>query len=181
VAGVTASDFKTAAVTVKVAPLETSVVGSVAMTVATPSESAVASPFDPGAFDTETMPGDADVQVTVFVMFLVVPSLYVPVAASCCVVPSGRLLVAGVTAIERRRAAVTVRLAVPLTPAILAVIVAVPTPAAMATPLLPATLETLAIAFDELDHVASSVRSKVVLSEYVPVATKLCVVPFGVD
>ena len=59
-------------------------------------------------------------QVTVLVRSCVLPSLNVPVAFSCCVVPSANDEFAGVTAIESKApdAPVPVRLTVGLTPAL---------------------------------------------------------------
>ncbi len=52
-----------------------------------------------------------ELQVTVSVMFCVVPSENVPVAVNCCTVPRGMDAFTGVTAIETRVALVTVRVA----------------------------------------------------------------------
>ncbi len=62
-------------------------------------------------------------------------SLKVPVAVNCLVVPTAMLEPAGVTTIETRVAAVTVRDAVPLTEPEAAVIVTVPVPTPVASPL----------------------------------------------
>jgi hypothetical protein len=56
-----------------------------------------------------------ELQVTVFVRFWVLLSLYVPVAVYCCVFPIGTEAFAGVTAIETRFATVTVSAVDPLT------------------------------------------------------------------
>jgi len=53
-----------------------------------------------------------ELQVTLEVRFCVEPSLYVPVATNCCVLPPERLTFAGVTAIEARLDDVTSPLAV---------------------------------------------------------------------
>ena len=56
-----------------------------------------------------------ELQVTVLVRSNVLPSVYVPVAVNCCVLPAPKEAFAGVTAIETRVGGVTVRPVVPLT------------------------------------------------------------------
>ena len=111
VAGVTAiEDSVTAAVTVRVAVAVLLPVATVevAVMVAVPAATPVAKPLliivaaDVGS----------EVQVTCVVIFWVVESEYVPVAVNCWVVPAAMLGVGGVTAMEDRVAAVTVRVAV---------------------------------------------------------------------
>src|SRR5690242_12738394 len=75
-----------------------------------------------------------DVHVTVVVMSCVLLSLKVPMAVNCFVVPTAMLEFAGVTAIETRVAEVTVRVAVPLIPPDVAVMVEVPGPVLLANP-----------------------------------------------
>jgi hypothetical protein len=53
-------------------------------------------------------PGVSELHCTVPVMFCELPSVYVPVAVNCSVVPSGIDGIAGVTAIETSTAGVTV-------------------------------------------------------------------------
>jgi hypothetical protein len=65
------------------------------------------------------------------------------------------------------------------TPWYAAVMVATPALLPVATPREPATLLTVARTPLEDDHDASSVRSCVVLSVYLPVAVNACVVPFA--
>jgi hypothetical protein len=67
-------------------------------------------------------------QVTVVVMFCVLPSVKVPVAVNCCVVPTGQLVtVVGLIAMEASTAAVMLTGAFPLTVPRVAVTVALPT------------------------------------------------------
>jgi hypothetical protein len=85
----------------------------------------------------------------------------------------------GVTAMEVRVALVTVSIVLPDTLPSVAVIVAVPAASALATPMLPAALLSVATdVFDEL-HVTAAVTSWVELSEYFPVAVKATVTPAG--
>lgn len=100
------------------------------------------------------------------VIIWVLPSVKVPVAASCKVVPSGNEGAGGVMASELRTAAVMVRAALPLTPENVAVMVVEPCAFVVATP----ALEIVAaVVFEEL-QLAELVRSLVVWSLYVPVA-----------
>jgi hypothetical protein len=65
-------------------------------------------------------------QVTELVRFCVLPSVKVPVAVSCWLVPAARLGLAGVIAREFRAALVTVMVEVEVEPPSVAVIVAEP-------------------------------------------------------
>jgi hypothetical protein len=60
-------------------------------------------------------PAADELHVAVLVRFWVLPSLYVPVAVNCCVLPLVIDGFAGVTAMETRVAAVTVRVVLPET------------------------------------------------------------------
>ena len=130
VAGVTAMEDRVAAVTVRVAvpdfPLK------VAVMVAVPAALAVAKPL----LATVAVVVLDEVQVTCVVIVWVDPSEYVPVAVNCWVVPATLVAVAGVTAMEDRVTAVTVRVAVPDFPLKAAVMVAEPAETAVARPLL---------------------------------------------
>ena len=85
----------------------------------------------------------------------------------------------GVTAMDTRVAEVTDKLALPETPLLAAVTVAVPAARALARPWLPALLLMVAVAvFDEL-QVTLVVRSWVEVSENVPMALNCCVVPMA--
>src|SRR5690348_470826 len=81
---------------------------------------------------------------TVLVRFCVVLSLNVPVAVNCCVVPKATEESAGVIAMERSTAAVTVRVVDPDTLPEVAATVVVPIPTLVARPCDPAVLLTLA-------------------------------------
>ena len=107
-----------------------------------------------------------ELQVTEIFTSWVVPSEKVPVAVNCWVAPPGTLGLAGVTAMEDRVAEVTVRVVLPATVPEVAVMVVVPAEAAVARPVL------LTVATDGLDEVQVTcvVISKLVVSEYVPVA-----------
>ena len=76
-----------------------------------------------------------DTHVAELVTSRVDPSVYVPVAVNCCVVPLGIDRFAGVTAIETRTAGPTVKVVVAVTPAELALIWEVPCAAPVARPL----------------------------------------------
>jgi len=67
-----------------------------------------------------------EVQVAVLVKFCVVPLLYVPIAANCCVYPAATDAVPGVTAMETNTGAVTASVAEPWIVPEVAVIVVVP-------------------------------------------------------
>lgn len=101
--------------------------------------------------------------------------------------PSGKLscaVVAGVTAMDRKLAAVTVSIVLPeigpLVVTRVAVMVEVPTPTPNASPLFSKLLLTVAALMLDDDHDTWVVRSWVVRSEYVPVAVNRPEVPFGV-
>ena len=102
----------------------------VALMFAVPAATLVASPVLP----TVAVDVVSDDQVADAVRFCVLPSVKVPVAVNCCVVPSAIEAVWGVTAIETRVAVVTVNTVLPLTDPDVAVIVAVPVPALGANP-----------------------------------------------
>ena len=80
----------------------------------------------------------------------------------------------GVTAIETRAGAVTVKAALPWIVFEVAVIVTVPSPVPVARPVL--VMEAPALA----DHATAVVISCVVASLKVPITVKACVVPFGI-
>jgi hypothetical protein len=151
---------------------------SVAEMFALPTRAALARPCEPTALETTTF-AESEFQVTVVVMFAVLPSEYVPVATYCTVVPFAAVVIpAGfvVTAIDVRVAAVTVRSTFGLTinglvPGIVAVMFAVPTVRAEARPWVPVAFEIVATATVSEAHVTEVERSFVLPSVYVPVAT----------
>ena len=118
-----------------------------------------------------------DDHAAVAVKFCVELSVNVPVAVNCCDWPAEMLGVAGVTAIETRVAAVTFNVVVPLTLPDFAVIVELPTPAAVARPV---ALIVATVVVAEL-HVALAVRFCVLLSLNVPVAVNCCVRPLATE
>jgi hypothetical protein len=85
----------------------------VAVTVAEPTPVAIASPKVPFALiaTSDELP---DVHCTDAVRFCVLPSVKVPVAASCTLVPSASAALAGDTASEASAAALTVKVELPL-------------------------------------------------------------------
>ena len=107
----------------------------------------------------------------------VVPSVKVPVAVNCCVVPRGMVAVCGLIAMDTRAAGVTVSSVELLIPPEFAVMLAVPMPALCASPLL---LMVAAEAVSE-DQVAVLVRSCVLPSVNDPIAVNCCIVPSAMD
>src|SRR6202022_2729458 len=114
-------------------------------------------------------PAAVELHVAVLVRFWVLPSLYVPVAVNCCVLPLAIDGFAGVTAMETRVAAVTVSVVLPETAPEVACMDVDPLPTAVATP---AAVEL---------HVAVLVRFWVPPSLYIPVAVNCCVLPLVID
>ena len=123
-AGVTAIDCNTAAVTVK--PVEPVIPSKVAEIVTGPGLTAVASPL---LLIVAHVTSD-DFQLTCVVRFSVDLSEKVPVAVNCSVSPVGRLVFAGVTAIDCNTTAadVTVSPVEPVIPSKVAEIVTAPAP-----------------------------------------------------
>lgn len=118
--------------------------------------------------------GLEEVQTTTPVMSCVEESLNVPVAANCLVVFIAMPEFAGVTAIETKLAAETVRVAVPLTEPEVAVMVTCPVPTPVAMPL----TSMVAEAAEEL-HV-TEVRSCVLPSSKLPTAVNCWLVPAAI-
>jgi hypothetical protein len=85
----------------------------VAVTVAEPIPVAIASPNVPFAL-IATSDGLPDVHCTDAVRFCVLPSVKVPVTASCTLVPSANDALAGDTASDASAAELTVKVALPL-------------------------------------------------------------------
>jgi hypothetical protein len=140
VGGLIAIDTSAAAVTVStVDPLT---VPEVALTVAVPVPTLCPSP----ALLIVAVVGVSEDHVAVLVRFCVLPSVNVPVAVNCSVVPSAIDGVAGVTAMETSVAAVTVSVVDPLMEPVVAVIVAVPSPTPLANPCVGAAVLIVATA-----------------------------------
>ena len=74
-----------------------------------------ATPLANPLLDIVAIPLFDELHVTMFVRFWVLLSVYVPVAANCCVLPIGTEAFAGVMAIETSVAAATVSVVDPLT------------------------------------------------------------------
>src|SRR5215813_355644 len=97
-AGVMVIDRSMAAVTSTLA--EPVTVPRVAEMTAVPAPSAVTTPFEPAAFETNAMVGMSDDHVTLAVMSAVDMSEYVPMATRRSVPPTASVLDAGVTVID---------------------------------------------------------------------------------
>jgi hypothetical protein len=101
---------------------------------------------------TVTVDSISELHVAAAVRSTIVPSVNVPRAVNCCVVPRAIDELGAVTAIDTRTAAVTVRVVPPLTEPEVAVIVVVPVPTLVANPFLLAALLTVAILRASLAH-----------------------------
>ena len=112
----------------------------------------------------------SEAHVAVEVRSNVEPSVKVPIAVNCWVVPSAIVGFAGFTAMETRDAAVTVRVVLPLIAPEVAVIVAVPVALLVARPILFPSLLMVATSGVSLDHCTVCVTSCVLPSVNVPVA-----------
>jgi hypothetical protein len=110
----------------------------------------------------------------------VVPSEKVPVAVSCTVVSLASEGFTGVITIEARTAGVTVTVVDPETPALVAVMVAVPTLIVVTEPPMPALPTTATVGDDEC-QAAVFVRSCAVASEKVPVAVSCTLLPWAME
>ena len=169
-AGVTAMVSRIAELTVRF--VEPTVFPEVAVIVVVPACSALASP----AALMVAVVALEEAHVAVVVRFCSVPSLKVPVATNCCVSPAAMVVFAGVSAIDCRVAAVTVRFVEPTTFPEVARIVVVPAPTPVRSP------ELLIVATEVISeaHTALPVRSSIDPSLKIPVAVNCCVVPFGI-
>ena len=119
-----------------------------------------------------------EVQATSVVISWLVPSEYTPRAVSCWLTPGGTLGLAGFTVMEDRVAGVTVRNALPAKFPKVTVMFTRPAARAVARAVL-----LLIVATDGFDEVqaASGVISKLVPSEYMPMAENFWVDPTGMD
>jgi hypothetical protein len=127
-AGVTAIDTNCAGVTLS--SVDPVMLFVVALIVAVPTPTLLASPL----LLIVAEEGVSELQTAVEVRFCVVPSVYVPVATNCCVVPNAIVGFAGVTAIDTSAAVVTVNAVVPCTDPDVAVMLAVPVSTLAASP-----------------------------------------------
>jgi hypothetical protein len=153
-------DCRVAAVTVSSVEPETA--PDVAPIVEVPAARALAKPLAVIV----AVAGVAELQATLAVRFWVLPSLNVPVAVNCCVSPLATDGLTGVTAIDCRVAAATVRVVEPVTTPDVAVIVEVPT----ATPVAKPAAVIVAVAGVAELQVTLPVKFCVLLSLNVPVA-----------
>jgi glycerol-3-phosphate O-acyltransferase len=106
----------------------------VAVIVAEPTPELVASPFDPVLLLMTATSADELVHVTLVVMFFVLPSVYVPVAANCCEVPNAMAGFKGASVILTSVAGETESEAVPEMFPNVAVTVTEPTATLVASP-----------------------------------------------
>jgi hypothetical protein len=102
----------------------------------------------------------SELHCTVAVMSCVLPSVNVPVAENCFVVPRGITGIAGVTAIDTSVAGLTLSVVVPVIDPKVAVTLVLPTAALVASP----WLFTVAMAEFALPHVTELVTSSVLPS-----------------
>jgi methylglyoxal synthase len=178
-AGVTAREASTAAVTVNVVlPLTPP---SVAVMTDEPVFTEEARPALPPAFEMVAVAVVPDVHVTAVVKVCIVASVYVPVAVNCRVSPFAIDGLAGVTAMDTSVAAVTVNVVLPLTPPSVAVMTDDPVFTDDASPALPPAFEMVAVPVVPDVQVTAVVRVCVVMSVYVPVAVNWRVRPFAID
>lgn len=156
--GLTAIETSEATPTVRV--VEAEIEPEVAEMLEFPVATLVASPTLPLALLMVAIDVFDESHWTEPVMFWALPSVKVPVAANCSVVPSGMPGIAGVTAIETNAAEVIVKVDVPAMVAAVAVIVVWPVDALAANPL----VLTVATEVDEELQVTEVVKSSVLPS-----------------
>jgi hypothetical protein len=167
-------ETRAAAVTERI--VEPVTIPEVALIAAVPVAALCASPV----LFTEAVETVSEAHVTVEVRSWVLPSVNVPVALNCCLVPSAMEGFAGATAIEDSTAAVTVNVVMPLIDPELAVILAEPVPTLVPSPWVFVALLTAATAGVSEPHCAVLVTSWVVPSVNVPVAVNCWEVPKGI-
>ncbi len=171
--GVMAIETRDAVVTVRTVEPVTD--PEVALMVAVPVAMLVARPV----LLTVAVEVASELHVAVEVRFCELPSVNVPAAVNCCVVPSGIEGFVGVTAIETSAAAVTVNVVLPAIEPEVAVILAEPVPTALANPGDVATLLIVATVVVSELHCTVFVMFCVLPLVNVPVAVNCCVVPKG--
>lgn len=168
-AGVT--EMETSAAPVTLSTVDPEMFPKVAVIVVFPMPSEVAIPLEP----VELLIVATDVpddHVTDVVRFCVLLSEKMPVAVNCCLVPTAILGLVGVTEMDTRVAGVTVRMveAYMFPDTDEAVMLVVPTAAAVALPSDPGTLLIAATEVEEELHMTDAVISCLLLSENMPVA-----------
>jgi hypothetical protein len=152
--------IETSAAVLTVSVVEPDTEPKVAAIVVCPVPALVARPFVPGELLMVATAALFELQLTVVMMFCVLPSVYVPVAANCWVFPTGMVGTAGVTLIESNVAGVTVKIVEPLIDPEAAVMALCPVAALAAWPV----LLIVATAGTELLQVAEPVISRVLPS-----------------
>ena len=162
--GVTTIEVSTADVTVTVVVPDTP--AKVALTVALPTALPDTTPWLGAVLLTAATDGAEETQVTNAVRFWVVPSEKSPVAMSCRLVLLAIEMLGGVIVIALSTTDVTVKVVAADTPPRVAVIVVLPTPVPVTTPL----LLTVATPLEDELQLAEAVRSCLLWSEKIPVA-----------
>lgn len=109
-----------------------------------PSAVPVANPGVPGLFAIVATWVDNEAHATILVKSCVLPSLYVPVAVNCCIVPNAIAIDCGLTVSEIKTTEFTVRLAVPVMLPLTTLITVLPPLTAVAWPCEP--VESLIVA-----------------------------------
>jgi hypothetical protein len=155
-----------------VRPVEPLIVPNAAAMVVLPVATLVATPV----LAIVAAAGLEELQTTDPEMSCVLLSLNVPVAVNCLVVPVAIVEFAGVTVSDTRLAPVTVRDAVPLTDPLAALMVVVPAPVLVASPV----GSTVATAPDVDDQVTDG-NACVLPSSKLPTALNCSVVPIAID
>jgi hypothetical protein len=184
-AGATVMDTSSTGVIVKVALSEV-IPEKLAVIVVVPSEWDVASPFEPDVLLIVATPESKEFQVTNDVKSCLELSVNVPVAMNCWVCPRAILAMlwfAGVvTLIDLSTSLVTVSVAEDEgTESNVAVMMAVPTSTAVASPFEPDVSLTVATAVLDVAQVTNDVTSCVLqLPDKVPMAVNCCVVPLAI-
>ncbi len=153
-------------------PVDPLTVPNVAAIVVLPGATLVASPV----LAIVAAAGLEELHITDPEISCVLLSLNDPVAMNCLVVPVAMLVLAGVTVSDTRLAPVTLRDAVPVTDPDATVIVAVPVPRLVASP-----VESIdATALEPENHV-TDVNGCVLPSSKLPTALNCCVVPSAIE
>jgi hypothetical protein len=124
--------------------------------------------------------GVSELHIAAAVKSCVLPSVNLPVATNCCVVPNATVGLAGVTEIETSAAELTVKVVEPCTDPAVAVILAVPVSPLLANPWLPLLLLMVATEVVSELHCTVAVMFCVLPSVKVPVAENGTVVPSGI-
>jgi hypothetical protein len=122
-----------------------------------------------------------EIHATVLVKFWVLPSVYVPIAVNCTVVPDFIEGFAGVTVIETRAGGATVRVVDPVIEFKVAAIEVTPRDTPVARPWCPLVLLIVATPVADALQVTEAVRFWGLPLLNCPVATNCCEVPRGIE